>query len=327
MNILTGDIGGTHTRLATVTQDKGRFRVVHVARYTSRDFEGLQPIIEHFLHDHPDAQPQQAAFGVAGPVVDGSCRTTNLPWELSDTALSRALGIARVHLINDLEAVAWGIDTLDDTALALLQTGHELEHGNRAVIAAGTGLGQAGLAFDGTLHRPFACEGGHTDFAPQTERDTLLLNTLQARYGHVSWERIVSGPGLVELFRQVLSSAIAAAPDWLDDPQQDPAANISERALAGDDALCVETLNWFIELYGREAGNLALKLNTRGGIYLGGGIGPKILAALRTGRFMEAFLDKGRMSELLRSMPVRVICDEHTALYGLARYAGLAETT
>lgn len=327
MNILTGDIGGTHTRLATVVKESGRFRVAHVTRYASRDFDGLQPIIERFLHDHPDDQPQQAAFGVAGPVVDGSCRTTNLPWELSETALSGALGITRAHLLNDLEALAWGIDTLDNAALAPLQTGHPLERGNKAVIAAGTGLGQAGLAFDGARHRPFACEGGHTDFASQTERDVALLNALQARYGHVSWERIVSGPGLVELFRHVLVSAKAAAPDWLNDPQQDAAANISQRALTGDDDLCVETLDWFIELYGREAGNLALKLNARGGLYLGGGISPKILAALRTGRFMEAFLDKGRMSELLRSMPVNVICDEQIALYGLARYAVLAETT
>ena len=327
MNILTGDIGGTHTRLATVVKESGRFRVAHVTRYASRNFDGLQPIIERFLHDHPDDQPHQAAFGVAGPVVDGSCRTTNLPWELSETALSGALGITRAHLLNDLEALAWGIDTLDDAELTPLQTGHPVEQGNKAVIAAGTGLGQAGLAFDGARHRPFACEGGHTDFAPQTERDVALLNALQARYGHVSWERIVSGPGLVELFRHVLASAKVVAPDWLNDPQQDAAANISQRALTGDEDLCVETLDWFIELYGREAGNLALKLNARGGLYLGGGISPKILAALRTGRFMEAFLDKGRMSELLRSVPVKVICDEQIALSGLARYALLAETT
>jgi glucokinase len=325
VNILTGDIGGTHTRLATVTEDAGRFRVVSVACYTSNDYDGLQPIIETFLHDHPDAQPQQAAFGVAGPVVDGRCRATNLPWELSAADLSTSLGLPRVHLLNDLEALAWGIDTLDESALVTLQAGHAAERGNQAVIAAGTGLGQAGLTFDRVRHRPFACEGGHTDFAPQTERDVILLRTLQARYGHVSWERMVSGPGLVELFQAVMAVHKSATPDWLDDPQQDAAATISRQALAGDDALCVETLNWFIELYGREAGNLALKLNASGGVYLGGGIAPKILPALHEGRFIEAFLDKGRMSPLLEAMPVQVICDEYTALYGLARYAGLVE--
>jgi len=325
MKILTGDIGGTHTRLALVTQDASHYRIEHVTRYISRDFDGLQPIIKTFLDDHQDVQPRQAAFGVAGPVIDGHCRTTNLPWELSEAALSGMPGIAHAHLLNDLEALAWGIETLDDAALVSLQTGQSVAAGNKAVIAAGTGLGQAGLTFDGVRHRPFACEGGHTDFAPQTERDAALFLTLQARYGHVSWERIVSGPGLVELFRHVLTTHKAVIPDWLNDPQQDTAACISQRALADGDALCVETLDWFIELYGREAGNLALKLNAIGGIYLGGGIAPKILPALRTGRFMEALLDKGRMSTLLESVPVKVICDEQVALYGLARYAVLAE--
>jgi glucokinase len=327
MNILTGDIGGTHTRLALVTRNGGRFRVTHIARYSSRDFDGLRPIIENFLRNHPASRPQQAAFGVAGPVVDGRCRTTNLPWELSETALSEVAGITQAHLLNDLEALAWGIDTLDDTGLVALQTGHTAATGNKAVIAAGTGLGQAGLTFDGVRHRPFACEGGHTDFAPQTERDTALLHTLQARHGHVSWERIISGPGLVEIFRHVLAINRTEAPDWfVETPPGDAAAHISQRALAGEDSLCVEALDWFIELYGRETGNLALKLNASGGMYLGGGIAPKILPALRTGRFIKAFLDKGRMSTLLGAMPVKVICEEHTALYGLARYAQLAGT-
>ncbi len=327
MSILTGDIGGTHTRLALVVPEAKRYRIVHVNHYVSRDFDGLQPIIEHFLHDYPDTRPRQAAFGVAGPVLDGRCRTTNLPWEVSAASLSSALGIP-AYLLNDLEALAWGIDTLEDSSLVSLQTGQAVASGNKAIIAAGTGLGQAGLTFDGIRHRPFACEGGHTDFAPQTERDSALLKALQARYGHVSWERMVSGPGLVELFQQVLKTAGTAAPDWLGDPlQEGAAARISQHALAEDNALSVEALDWFIELYGREAGNLALKLNTTGGLYLGGGIAPKILARLGSGRFIEAFLDKGRMGGLLSHMPVKVICDEQTALYGLARYTGLMGTT
>lgn len=324
MNILTGDIGGTHTRLATVTQNDGHFHVSDVAVYTSADFDGLLPMIESFLREHPQTPLQQAAFGVAGPVVNGRCRTTNLPWELSADELSAASGIPQVYLLNDLEALAWGIDTLDDAAQVTLQAGQAPRPGNQAVIAAGTGLGQAGLCYDGARHHPFACEGGHTDFAPQTERDSTLLQALQARYGHVSWERIVSGAGLVELYRQLLDSHAAPTPDWLEDPQQDTAAAISQRALAGDDALCVEALAWFVELYGREAGNLALKLNATGGVFLGGGIAPKILPALQSGRFIQGFLDKGRMRPLLEAMPVRVICEKYIALYGLARYATLA---
>ncbi|VAW79910.1 Glucokinase [hydrothermal vent metagenome] len=327
MNILTGDIGGTHTRLALVIPESGRLRLAYVSQYTSLDFDGLEPIIECFLHDHPETRPHHAAFGVAGPVIEGRSNTTNLPWQLSEASLSTALELPHVHLLNDLEALAWGIDTLDGNALESLQTGIAAESGNKVVIAAGTGLGQAGLTFNGAHHQPFACEGGHTDFAPQTDRDAALLKVLQTRYGHVSWERIVSGSGLVELFRQLIATSASNTPDWLEDTEQDAAANISQRALAGDDALCVEALDWFVELYGREAGNLALKLNARGGLYLGGGIAPKILPALKTGRFIEGFLDKGRMQALLTSVPVHVICDEKTALYGLARYALLAETT
>jgi len=327
VSILTGDIGGTSTRLAIVTHEGGRFRIDRIATYSSREFDGLKPIVATFLQEHAGDSPLQAAFGVAGPVIDGTCRTTNLPWELSETALSEALDISSVHLLNDLEAAAWGIDTLDDNAQAILQAGAPVERGNKAVIAAGTGLGQAGLTFDGVLHRPFACEGGHADFAARTERDIALLHALQARYSHVSWERLVSGSGLVELFRQTLHNSGGQSPAWLDDPDQDAAARISQHALAGDDALCVDALDWFTELYGREAGNLALKLNATGGLYLGGGIAPKILPALRSGRFMEAFLDKGRMGSLLATMPVSVICEKHVALYGLARYAELAQAT
>ncbi len=326
MNILTGDIGGTHTRLATIKKSAGRYDVVDIAHYASPDYDSLLPIIEAFLREHPQEQLRQAAFGVAGPVVNGHCRTTNLPWELSASELSAALAIPCVHLLNDLEALAWGIDTLDDSSLVTLQAGHASHRGNQAVIAAGTGLGQAGLTFDGSRLRPFACEGGHTDFASQTTRDASLLQTLQSRYGHVSWERVVSGAGLVTLFRQVLDHHGTMTPEWLDDPQQDAAAGISQRALSGDDMLCSEALDWFTELYGREAGNLALKLKSTGGMYLGGGIAPRILPALETGHFMEAFLDKGRMRPLLEAMPVKVICEEHTALYGLARYSGIADT-
>ncbi len=326
MLILTGDVGGTSTRLALVSATDEGFRIEHEARYASGEHSGLEPIAVAFLREHTEKRPEVAAFGVAGPVINGACETTNLPWRLSASSLAVTLDLPRVHLLNDLEALAWGIDTLRDGDRVELQAGAPVASGNRAVIAAGTGLGQAGLTFDGALHRPFACEGGHTDFAPHTARDDALLSALRARHGHVSWERIVSGPGLVTLFRHTLERHAAEPPSWLDAPGQDPAAAISRLALAGEDPCCVEALDWFVELYGREAGNLALKLNASGGLFIGGGIAPRILPALRGGRFIEAFRDKGRMRPLLENMPVSVIVAPGVALTGLARYAMLAAT-
>ncbi|HHJ14772.1 MAG TPA: glucokinase [Gammaproteobacteria bacterium] len=316
--ILTGDIGGTRTRLALLHQAADGWEVVAEERCASTEHEGLEPLLEQFLSRYAGSTPRAAAFGVAGPVRDGRCRATNLPWSLSVASLHRASGVP-AFLLNDLEALAWGIAALPGEAFATLQAGHPDPQGNRAVIAAGTGLGQAGLPFCDGDWRPFACEGGHTDFAPRPGRDTALLAALTARFGHVSQERVVSGPGLVRLYRHLLETAGAPLPDWLHD--EAAAARISHHALSGTDSFCQQTLEWFVELYGREAGNLALKLNASGGLYLGGGIAPKILPALQTGVFLEAFLDKGRMRGLLERVPVRVILDEQAALKGLAAFA------
>jgi glucokinase len=262
-----------------------------------------------------------AAFGVAGPVSEGVSRITNLPWEISQSSLAGQLHLSKVALINDLEAQAWGIDDLDSGELLTLQAGTGPATGNRAIVAAGTGLGEAGLCDTGAGHRPFATEGGHSDFAAISERDWLLRQHLRERYGHVSWERLLSGPGLVALYQFLLSHHRAPAPDWLTAPDEVPAAHITDLALGQQDAICVETLRWFVQLYGREAGNIALKLKATGGVYLGGGIAPRILPALRDGLFIEAYLDKGRMRALLERIPVRVICSDLVALKGLTRLA------
>lgn len=323
MHILTGDIGGTNTRLAMMEYQNGRARIGENLSFPSPSFSSLDDIITEFFARHPVVQPQAAAFGVAGPVAQGVSRITNLPWVISAKALAQQLGLQTVQLLNDLEALAWGIDTLPPKDLVALQTGSADAAGNRAVIAAGTGLGEAGLCFDGKLHIPFATEGGHTDFAPTTEHDWRFYGFLQNRFEHVSWERVVSGAGLINLFEFLLQESGAAAPGWFEDPAEDSAACITRDALSGADPLCVEALHWFTRLYGAEAGNLALKMNATGGLYLGGGIAPKILPALQDGRFLTAFLDKGRMRRLVEAMPVRVICNEQVSLQGLARVAAL----
>jgi glucokinase len=323
VHILTGDIGGTNTRLAMMEYENGRARITENLSFPSPSFSSLDDIITEFFARHPGVQPQAAAFGVAGPVAQGVSRITNLPWVISAEVLAQQLGLQTVQLLNDLEALAWGIDTLPVEDLVGLQTGTADAAGNRAVIAAGTGLGEAGLCFDGKLHIPFATEGGHTDFAPTTERDWRFYGFLQDRFGHVSWERVVSGAGLINLFEFLLQESGSAAPAWFEEPAQDSAACITRDALSGADALCVEALDWFTRLYGAEAGNLALKMKATGGLYLGGGIAPKILPALQDGRFLAAFLDKGRMRRLVEAMPVRVICNEQVSLQGLARVAAL----
>jgi glucokinase len=324
VQILTGDIGGSNSRLAVIDYTDGRLEMLCAHTFPSPEHASLVEIVTAFLAAWPDARPEAAAFGVAGPVVNGVCQLTNLPWVVSAALVAEHLKLPRTYVLNDLEALAWGIDTLRPEQIATLQRGDEQACGNRAVIAAGTGLGQAGAYFDGRSHLPFATEGGHADFAPVTEREWRLQGFLQQKAGHVSWERVVSGPGLVDLFEFLLQDTGSAEPEWLADRDEDGAAVISQLALDGRDPLCVEALEWFVSLYGAEAGNLALKMNARGGLYLGGGIAPKILPALERGSFMESFLDKGRMRAVVEAMPVRVILNPAITLQGLARFGALA---
>jgi glucokinase len=247
-------------------------------------------------------------------------KTTNLPWVVDADALAERFGLARVSLVNDLEAVAWGIDLLEPSDVVELNDRSGKGIGNRAVIAAGTGLGQAGVHWDGRRHRPFACEGGHTSFAPTTPEQWELLRFLERDHDHVSWERVVSGPGLVSIHDFILRRSAASAPDWLDERMRRSGAApaIAEAGLSGASDSCTEALRLFVGLYGAEAGNLALKIMATGGVYLAGGIAPAIEAALRRGEFMAGFLAKGRMRPLLETMPVRIVMDESTGLKGAA---------
>ena len=258
-----------------------------------------------FLGTHP-AELAAASFAIAGPVRDGRVQVTNLAWEVDAAGLASALALHRVRLLNDLEANAWGLPVLGPDDFHVLNPGAAGATGNAAVCSAGTGLGEAGMYWDGKRHHPFACEGGHADFAPLTKRQEALREHLAARYGHVSYERVCSGPGLVNIYEFLGGSSAADAPE------------ISEHALAGSDETAAAALDMFVEIYGAEAGNLALKLMATGGVYLGGGIPPRILPKLEDGAFMHCFTAKGRFADLLSAIPVRVILNDRTALMGAA---------
>jgi glucokinase len=323
---LTGDIGGTKTRLALVKVKGNHVEILRELSYVSQHHDSFETLLGDFLSSGNNVD--HAAFGIAGPVQDGVVQTTNLPWWIDAAALRQRFGFLRCHLLNDLEATAYGLPALVDADFLTLQSGSPDALGNAAVIAAGTGLGEAGLYWDGQSHRPFATEGGHATFSPRNALELALLNYLQQRHnlqssGHVSWERVVSGMGLLDLYAFLLDYRQASTPAWLAEEMRgtDMAAAISAAALAGSDALCMETMRLFVSLYGAEAGNLALKVMSRGGLYVGGGIAPKILPLLQTGAFLDAFLDKGRRRPLLAEMPVKVILNDRAALYGPALFA------
>jgi glucokinase len=318
--ILAGDIGGTKTNLALY--EPGSLRRTAFDSFPSQKYETLEEIVEAFLRAHP-ARPTHACFGVAGPVRDGLAVATNLVWRVEARNVAKRLGLARVGLINDLEANAYGIAALEEKDFEVLSAGRS-SVGNAAVIAAGTGLGEAGMFWDGKRHRPF-CEGGHTDFAPLTELDVELWRYLAAQFGRVSAERILSGPGLVNVFHFFREVKKLEVPGWLEQQMRggDPAAAVSAAALAHRSDICEQAVATFVRLYGAEAGNLALKMMAVGGLYVGGGIAPKLIALLRGGAFMEAFLYKGRMRPLLEAVPVKVILNDQTALLGAARFATL----
>jgi glucokinase len=323
MQILVGDIGGTKTVLALAAPSGERIELSAQKKYPSRDFAGLGDIVGRYL-DETGARVETAALAVAGPVRDGRSRTTNLPWEIDAAELEKPFGLRRVGLLNDLEAVAWGVPALADTDLAVLQPGAADAQGNACVVAAGTGLGQAGMLWDGQRYRPFATEGGHCSFAPTTDaREMGLLTQLAERYGHVSWERLVSGMGIGNIYGFLAGQAKITHPDAVAKAlagDGDLAAAVAATAAEGACPVCVESMDLFARLYGREAGNVALKHMALGGVYLGGGIAPKNLDLLQSGGFSAAFRDKGRMGALMEQIPVRVILDPHTPLRGAARF-------
>lgn len=317
--IIAGDIGGTHTRMGAFTGGPASPKLGRWKEFHSRDYDSMEKIVEEFLE--PGDKPKAFCFGVAGPVVDGTARPTNLNWELNSARMGGTFG-APVVLINDLEANAYGVATLGPEDLATIQKGEENEHGNAAVISAGTGLGEAGLFWDGMSHRPFASEGGHCTFSPESGEQTDLLNYLRKQFpDHVSWERVLSGPGLHNIFQFYRDTGRGDEPQWLADEfaHGDASAVIAECGIAGKSETCEKAVGMFVSLYGSEAANLALKALAVGGIYIGGGIAPRMVGKLKEGPFLQAFLAKGRMRPMLERIPIHVITNDKTALQGAAR--------
>jgi glucokinase len=323
---LAGDIGGTKTNLAVYAYQNDRLVLQKSASYPSKAHATLAEIVRAFLSDVPTPL-KHGCFGVAGPVKDGVVHVTNLPWIVDASALQAELKFQQISLLNDLEANAYGIRTLEsDELLSINPYGNERQIGNQALIAAGTGLGEAGLMWDGVTHRPFSSEGGHASFAPNDSTGDELLAFLRKEHGHVSWERVLSGMGMKNLYRFFRQRSGQPEPAWLTDQLRDGdlGAVVTQAGLAGKDPVCVEALDCFTRNYGAEAGNLALKMFALGGVYIGGGIAPKMLPRIQSDIFLDAFSTKGRLSPLLKSIPVHVILNDKTALQGAAWFAAHA---
>jgi glucokinase len=324
MAILAGDIGGTKTVLGIFEFAEPRLESVAEATYASSAHGSLEEVLALFLEAHRPVDLQAACFGVAGTVIDGRSKLIHMPWKPEETALARAIGAPRVVLINDVEAAAYGMLLLEDRERVVLNPGSPRPRANIAVMAAGTGLGESFLCWDGEGYRASATEGGHANFAPRTDREIELLQFLRAELdGHVSTERLLSGPGLHNIYRFVRQRSPEAEPRTIAERMvtEDPSAVIAELALESADTACVESLEIFASIYGAEAGDLALRYLAFGGVFIGGGIAPKILPALQTDAFLRAFLDKGRYSDLVASMPVFVSLEPRAPLLGAAHYA------
>jgi glucokinase len=322
--ILAGDIGGTNARLAYFQPQNGHLRLVSERVFPSREHSELGEIVTKFLDDS-GTRPEVACFGIAGPVHNGRVETSNLPWVIEQSHLAKQIHLPATLLINDLEAIAWGIGALDPTDLVALNRVSGPAVGNQAVIAPGTGLGEAGLFWDGERHHVFACEGGHTDFAPTDDQQIELFRYLKARFGHVSYERALSGPGLVNIYEFLRDTG-----DGKEQPElaaaiktDEAAAAISHAALNNSCPIAVKALDIWITVYGAEASNLALKTMATGGLFLSGGISPKILPKLTGPLFMKSFLDKGRLRHLVEAIPVQIVTNEKSGLLGAARCASV----
>jgi glucokinase len=320
--ILAGDIGGTRTLLAAFNTEGSKLQRVVEKTYPSQEHGGLAEIVADFIKTE-GIPVHSACFGVAGPVRAGRSKISNLPWTIDSRELATQLKLDSVGLINDLEAYAYGVDALESKDLVTLRAGLDDAEGNRAVIAARTGLGVAGLYWDGFRHHPFACEGGHTDFAPRNELEVELFRYILKKHGHVSSERILSGPGIKNIYDFLRDTKKAGEPAWLKeqmDKTHDAPALISQMAQEKKAPICEQTFSIFVSLYGAKTGDCALTFMSTGGIFICGIIAARNLARMQEPAFMEAFLSKGRMRGLLEEMPVKIVVNDDCGIMGAARY-------
>jgi glucokinase len=320
--ILAGEIGATRTRLAAFETEGNRLQCVVEKTYTSQQHDGLSGILADFIKTE-GIPVHSACLGVAGPVRAGRSKISNLPWVIDAREVANQLKLNSVGLLNDLEAYAYGIDGLESKDFITLSEGAEEAEGNRAVISAKTGLGIAGLYWDGFRHHPFACEGGHSDFAPRNALQMELLAYLQKKYGRISCERILSGPGIKNIYDFLRDAHKAEEPEWLRTAMSaapDPPALISQMALEGKAAICDQALSIFVSVFGAETGNCALNFMSTGGIFIGGSIAAKIVSKMKAPVFLESFLDKGRMETILKDMPVKIVANDDSGMIGAAHY-------
>ncbi|MBI2995497.1 MAG: glucokinase [Candidatus Melainabacteria bacterium] len=321
---LVGDIGGTKTNIALLETVDKKFKIVLEKNYPSKNHDSLRTIVKEFTTENKNLNIVCACFGVAGPVKDGLCDATNLPWLVDAKKIAEVLNINSnlVWLLNDLEAGAYGIEVLEDKDVFILNEGTEIKHGNKCLLSAGTGLGESIIFWDGEKYKPSASEGGHTDFAPRNKIEINLLNYLINKYGRISYERILSGPGLLNVYEFFKDTTYQNTPTWLLErlKKEDPSAVIAEIGMAKKDECCEKALELFTSIYGAEAGNLALTSLATSGVYIGGGIAPKILDKLKEGSFMQAFTHKGRLSVMVSQMPVKVILNPKIPLLGCGNF-------
>ena len=320
MFILSGDIGGTKTNLSVINK-KNPKEILLQKKFSSQNYLNLESILQEFLQDQPPISI--ACFGIAGAICDNTCRATNLPWHIDAKKISTICHIPNIHLINDLEATAWGLDWLQKEELFIVNPGKPEAVGNRGLIAAGTGLGEAGFFWNGKEHFPFPSEGGHCDFGPVNEEHIELWHYLKNKYGHVSYERILSGPGIIALYDFLIDTGKEKESEYVKCAMQtqNRSETITQMALEKKCAVCLRAIEMFIYIYGLESGNLALQLLSYGGLFIGGGIAPKMIPMFQTPLFMQGFMNKGRFTEMLSRIPVQIILNQNTALLGATRYA------
>ena len=323
--ILAGDIGGTKTNLALYRSTGINMELVRDARFASANYTSFTDIYKEFKGNDTSFLPDGICLGVAGPVLNGHVSLTNLNWELDSTAIKNDTGVRQVALINDLEAFAWGLAALQPDDFITIHPGKKDMKGNMAIIAPGTGLGEAGLYWDGSAFHPFPTEGGHAEFSPRNEEDIAVYRFFREKYGIVSWERLISGPGIQDLYYFVRDVLKIEEPAWLASEMQDTehqSASISEGAMLKKAPIVIKTMELFTRYLAQESSDLTLKLKATGGLFLGGGIPPKIAPLLLDKSFMQHFLESDRMQALLQSASVSIIKHETTALLGAAFFVG-----
>lgn len=319
--LLAGDVGGTKVRLA-LFEEKGGMFYRDEEKFSSREFPHLSALLQTFLAHEDQKKITAVCLGIAGPVKDGVCKATNLPWEISAEALKEDLKISKVYLINDLQANAWGIRCLSSEEIFIVNKG-EASSGNQALISVGTGLGEAGLYWNGHGHLPFASEGGHCDFGPTNEEEIQLLQYLKQQHNHVSYERILSGSGLYQLYRFLIDTGLEKEDPAVSSLMQQelPQRVITEKGGSNSCRVCARACRLFVKVLAAESSNAALKFLALDGVFIGGGIAPHLLSFIKEKEFLDAFLNKGRFSTLLSKIPIKIILNEKTALLGAAKYA------